>query len=34
MSDIRAGVMIATMKRIQTLTKSNGLTMPLAIQFD
>ena len=31
---INAGVMIATMKRIQVLAKRNGLTLPLAIQFD
>jgi hypothetical protein len=31
---INAGVMIETMKRIQTLAKSSGLTLPLSIQFD
>jgi hypothetical protein len=31
---INAGVMIATMKRIQSLATSNGLTLPLSIQFD
>ena len=30
---IDAGVMIATMKRIQSLAQSNGLTLPLSIQF-
>jgi serine/threonine protein kinase len=31
---IDAGVMIATMKRVQALAKSHGLTLPLSIQFD
>jgi serine/threonine protein kinase len=30
---INADMMIATMKRIQALAKSNGLTLPLSIQF-
>jgi hypothetical protein len=31
---INAGVMIETIKRIQLLAKSQGLTLPLLIQFD
>ena len=31
---INAGMMIATIKRIQALAKRNGLTLPLSIQFD
>jgi serine/threonine protein kinase len=31
---INAGVMIETMKRLQSLAKSHGLTLPLSIQFD
>jgi len=31
---INAGVMIETMKRVQSLAKINGLTLPLSIQFD
>jgi hypothetical protein len=31
---INAGVMVEIMKRIQSLAKSHGLTLPLSIQFD
>jgi serine/threonine protein kinase len=31
---INAGIMIATMKRVQSLAKIRGLTLPLSIQFD
>ena len=31
---IDAGVMVETMKRVQSLAKSQGLTLPLSIQFD
>jgi serine/threonine protein kinase len=31
---INAGIMITTMKRVQLLAKSHGLTLPLSIQFD
>jgi len=31
---INAGVMVETIKRVQSLAKSHGLTLPLSVQFD
>jgi serine/threonine-protein kinase len=31
---IDAGLMVETMKRVQSLAKSHGLTLPLSVQFD